>query len=60
LNAKDRLDGIHNRWFLDAIFKGKYPQDIPNKLYEFMPKNFENDMKLISALIDWLGINYYT
>ena len=60
VNAKDRLDGIHNRWFLDAIFKGVYPQDILNKLYEFMPKNFEDDMSLISEPIDWLGINYYT
>lgn len=25
-----------------------------------MPKNFEDDMSLISEPIDWLGINYYT
>ena len=60
VNAKDRLDGIHNRWFLDAIFKGEYPQDILEKLNEFMPDNFEDDMSLISESIDWLGINYYT
>ena len=60
VNAKDRLDGIHNRWFLDAIFKGEYPQDILKKLNEFMPENFEDDMSLISESIDWLGINYYT
>ena len=25
-----------------------------------MPLNFENDMKIISSPIDWLGVNYYT
>ena len=58
--AKDRLDGIHNRWFLDALFKGEYPKDILEKLEPHMPLNFENDMKIISSPIDWLGVNYYT
>ena len=25
-----------------------------------MPKNYQDDLKLISKKIDWLGINYYT
>ena len=60
LVAKERLDGIHNRWFLDAIIKGVYPEDILKELGKYMPTDFEEDMKLISAPIDWLGINYYT
>ena len=34
----------HNRWFLDAIFKAEYPDDILKDLIHFMPKNFEDDM----------------
>ena len=60
LVAQERLDGIHNRWFLDAIIKGLYPEDILKELGKYMPADFEEDMKLISAPIDWLGINYYT
>jgi beta-glucosidase len=60
LVAQERLDGIHNRWFLDAIIKGVYPEDILKELGKYMPADFEEDMKLISAPIDWLGINYYT
>lgn len=60
VSAKDRLDGIHNRWFLDAIFKAAYPDDILKDLIQFMPENFEDDMTLISSSIDWIGINYYT
>lgn len=53
-------DGIANRWFLDAVFRGAYPQDILNVLEPHMPRGFAQDMGLISAPIDWLGINYYT
>ena len=60
LIAAKRLDGIHNRWFLDALFKSKYPYDILKVLEPYMPVNFENDLKKISSTIDWLGINYYT
>ena len=60
LVTQERLDGIHNRWFLDAITKGIYPDDILKELGKYMPADFEEDMKLISAPIDWLGINYYT
>ena len=31
-----------------------------SKVGKYMPDNFENDMSLISAPIDWLGVNYYT
>jgi len=55
------VDGYHNRWFLDPVFKGKYPEDI----YDFFRKEVgfrvsDQDMEIISkAGADFLGINYY-
>ncbi len=57
-----RLDGHHNRWFLDPIFRGAYPADAL-ELYEqrFGPLDAiqDGDLELISQPIDFLGINFY-
>ena len=58
--AARTLDGIHNRWFLDALFRGTYPEDMLAAFDGHMPEGFEEDLKRISAPLDWLGINYYT
>ncbi len=54
------FDGIHNRWFLDALCRGTYPADMIAALGKHMPEGWAADMALIGAPIDWLGINYYT
>ncbi len=55
-------DGFHNRWFLDPVFTGRYPQDI----LEISRKRFDaptikagdaEDFR--RAAIDFLGVNYY-
>jgi len=53
-------DEIHNTWFDEAIFKGKYPINLLNILRPYMPDNYSNDLKIISKKIDWIGVNYYT
>ena len=53
-------DEIHNTWFDEAIFKGKYPINLLNILRPYMPKNYSDDLKIISKKVDWVGINYYT
>lgn len=58
--ATRTADGIANRWFLDALFEGRYPQDILDALGPHMPAGYEAEMQEIAAPIDWLGINYYT
>ncbi|MCX7918772.1 MAG: GH1 family beta-glucosidase [bacterium] len=60
--AAIRNDGYVNRWFLDAIVRGQYPQDVWDW---FMKKGWlfslnPEDMKIISLPIDFLGVNYYT
>jgi len=58
--AADRQDAIFNRWFIEAISKGTYPQVVLDGLGAHMPKGWEDDMAKISKPIDWLGVNYYT
>lgn len=58
--AADRYDGIYNRWFVEALFSGKYPDIVLEGLGAYMPEGFENDMETIAAPLDWLGVNYYT
>jgi beta-glucosidase len=55
-------DGYVNRWFLDAVLKGAYPEDMRAR-YEAMlgPLDFirDGDLKTIAAPSDYLGVNYY-
>ena len=60
IQAANLFDTIYNRWFADAIFKGKYPQIALNIFEPLMPQDYQSDLKIISKPIDWLGINYYT
>jgi beta-glucosidase len=57
-----RMDGHLNRWFLDPVLRGAYPEDL-RAYYErlFGPLDVvrRGDMRTISAPIDFLGINYY-
>jgi beta-glucosidase len=60
--AARRLDGHHNRWFLDALLRGSYPADMV-ELYEsqFGPLDAvrDGDLELISQPLDFLGVNFY-
>jgi beta-glucosidase len=54
------VDGMHNRWFLDPIFRGAYPSDILEAFASSMPAIEDGDMSTIAAPIDFLGVNNYT
>lgn len=58
--ARIRMEGFHNRWFLDPIFKGHYPQDMLELYGKDAPDIADGDMETISVPLDYLGINYYT
>ena len=60
LNALKLFDEIHNRWFSDAIFKGSYPKLALEVLGNNLSKNFNEDLKIISHPLEWVGLNYYT
>lgn len=53
-------DGTYNRWFLDGLYKGRYPEDVVAAFAPHLPANLELDMATVSAPLDWVGINYYT
>jgi beta-glucosidase len=55
-------DGYVNRWFLDPIFRGAYPEDMRARYEELLgPLDFirEGDLETIAQPIDLLGVNYY-
>jgi beta-glucosidase len=59
-DAQRRMDGQLNRWFLDPVFRGHYPEDILRELGPMGPEIEDGDMESISAKQDFLGINYYS
>ncbi len=59
LEAADRIDGFVNRWFLDALYRGQYPEDMVRLYGDAMPEIAPGDMELISQPTDFLGVNYY-
>jgi len=64
-SAEDQLafdygDALFNRWYLDGVFKGRYPDLLTRALAPYLPQGFEKDMEAVSRPLDWLGINYYT
>jgi beta-glucosidase len=48
------------RWYLDPLFKGRYPEGLLEELGADAPAIHEGDLQAISAPIDHLGVNYYT
>ena len=57
--AARRFDGAQNRWFLDAVFKGRYPEDMLDLYGALLPAIAEGDNRAIAAPIDYLGVNIY-
>lgn len=58
--AAKRHDGYFNRWFMDPVFKGYYPED-SWELYGYrVPRVAPGDLEIISRPIDFLGVNYYS
>jgi beta-glucosidase len=60
-DAARRIDGQFNRFFLDPIFRGAYPDDVLADLegLGLDAAARPGDLELISTPIDSLGINYY-
>jgi beta-glucosidase len=60
--AAIRADGMINRWFLDPILKGRYPEDILQwyRSRFAAPKVQPGDMETIAQPIDFLGVQYYS
>jgi beta-glucosidase len=65
-DAARQFDGELNRWFLDALYLGSYPQDVveAHARAGHLPKGLDfvrpGDFAAITAPTDFLGLNYYT
>jgi len=55
-----RIDGIHNRWWLDSIMNGAYPEDIIDDFGPLAGAIQPGDLDQIAQPLDWMGINYYS
>lgn len=60
-DAARRIDGQHNRIFLDPVLKGSYPADLLDDVRHLrLEKHIQpGDLEAISTPIDLLGVNYY-
>ncbi|WP_226550673.1 GH1 family beta-glucosidase [Celeribacter naphthalenivorans] len=59
IQAAATQDATNNRWFIEAIAKGHYPEEALAGLEPHLPNGWQDDMAAISQPIDWLGVNYY-
>jgi beta-glucosidase len=48
------------QWFMDPIFKGRYPELALQTIDRALLPIIENDFKIIGQPLDFLGVNYYT
>jgi beta-glucosidase len=58
--AARRFDGFFNRWYLDPLFRGHYPQDVWDGYGADVPQVEPGDLEVINAPVDFLGVNYYS
>jgi beta-glucosidase len=54
-----REDGLLVRWYMDALLRGEYPQDILEYLAADAPRVQDGDAQLIAEPLGFLGVNYY-
>ncbi len=62
MEAARRVDGKANRWFLDPVMKGKYPEDMLELYtrYGVAPSiSPEHMASIASQKVDFLGVNFY-
>jgi len=57
--AVRQADLWHNRWFLDPLFTGRYPDEIERQLAPLAVVE-ASDLDTIATPLDFLGVNYYS
>lgn len=60
LAATRRADAYMNRWYLDALRLGRYPDEMATMFGAAWPQFPAGDFAVIGEPIDFLGLNYYT
>ena len=57
--AAKRWEGCQNRWYLDPIYRGEYPEDMKELYGPLLPEIQPDDMETIQQPLDYLGLNMY-
>ena len=60
LHAVELADKMSNRWFLDPIFRGNYPEGLFADAGVASPPIQDGDLDIIATPIDLLGVNNYS
>jgi beta-glucosidase len=60
LAASQRADAYINRYYLDPIVLGSYPEELQEIFGEAWPAWPDEDLSVIQQPIDFIGVNYYT
>jgi beta-glucosidase len=55
-----RSDAFNNRWFLDPLYRGSYPEHLFAEMELAPPPIQDGDFAIIMAPTDFLGVNNYT
>ena len=58
--STELYDAILNRWFIQALTRGTYPDEALAGFAPHLPQGWQDDMERISQQLDWLGVNYFT
>ena len=66
-DAARQVDALFNRWYLDPLFRGRYPEDaIADRVRrghlagDELPFVRPGDLGVIATPTDFLGVNYYS
>jgi beta-glucosidase len=54
------MDEGANRFYMDAMYRGNYPERVVSRMGRFFPKGFEKDLPGMKRPGDFFGMNYYT
>lgn len=57
--AASLQDVFNNRWFLDPVFLGRYPEELA-LILGAVPQHTPAEMEIIRQPLDFLGVNYYS
>jgi beta-glucosidase len=59
-DAAALYDGYYNRFFVEGVFKGRYPDNVMQGLGPHMPEGWQDDFLTITTPVDLCGVNDYT
>jgi len=60
LRVAETMDLLLNRFYLDPLLRGAYPEKILRRFGRFLPRGFEADLGEMVSSLDFVGLNYYT